>query len=101
MIDPGALERDQGLQQVPAPAFEQVQREPPSSAQGLCERLVAGALQDQGSAASDLDRPIDQAYQAGTVQLGQHLGLGGQPPGSSVVDGDLEDADALGALLDG
>ena len=92
VVDSGAVERDQGLQQVGAPAFQKVQRQALPAAEHLAERLVPRGLQDQGVPAADIDGTLDEPDQPRVVQAGEHLGLVGQPPGGRVVDRHLEDA---------
>ena len=79
VIDPGPVQRDQRLQQVGAPPFQQVQGQPLAAAQHLAQRLLAGALQHQGLPAADVERALDQPHQPRAGQPGEHPGLVGDP----------------------
>ena len=99
VIDPGAVQRDQGFQQVGAPPFEQVKREPFPLAEYLAERLVAGALQHQGRPTAHVDRSLDQPDQARVAEFGEHLRLIGEAAARLGVERDLQHPDRVGAGL--
>lgn len=97
VVDPGAVEGDEGLKQVNAPPLKQVQRQPLPAAQHLRQRLVARGFQHQGAAATNLDRAFDEPYQPRVLQPREHLGLGGKPASRGVIHGDLQHAGGIGA----
>ena len=90
VVDTRPVQRDQRLQQVGAPALQQVQGQPLAAAQHLGQRLLAGALQHQGLPAADVQRALDQPDQPRVGQPGQHLGLAGDPGRRRVVHRDLQ-----------
>ena len=99
VVDPRPVQRDQRLEQVGAPPFQQVQGQPLAAAQHLAERLLAGALQHQGLPAAHVERALDQPHQPRVGQPGQHLGLVGDPARRRVVHRHLQHPDGVRAGL--
>ena len=96
--DAGVVEDDEGLQQVGAPAVEEIEGESLSVAEVGGEGLATGGGQEEGTAAGDLQRTLDELDDAWAVDLAQGAGLVLEAAGGGVVDGHLEDA--LGAVVE-
>ncbi len=96
--DAGVVEDDEGLQQVGAPAVEEIQGEALAVAEVGGQGLATGGGQEEGAAAGDLQRALDELDDARAVDLAQGARLVLEAAGGGVVDGDLEDA--LGAVVE-